>query len=178
MIGFQRTQKSGFSIIEVLIVVAIAAILAAIAIPAFNVFIGNTRTSTVANEFVSVLNLARSEAMKRGRDVTVCPRKVDGTDCDLSRNWIDGWLVKVEGSNEQIRLRENYFDPDRPQKFDFDGENAFESAKLTFDRSGRLISPSNVDDEETPPRFKVESMGKTMCIRVNSSGRIRSQKNC
>ncbi|WP_156932906.1 pilus assembly FimT family protein [Desulfonatronum lacustre] len=43
-------QKKGSSIIEVLVVVAIAAILTTIAIPAFNVFIGNTRTSAVANE--------------------------------------------------------------------------------------------------------------------------------
>ena len=176
MIGFHHDQRSGFSIIEVLIVVAIAAIITAIAIPAFNVFIGNARTSAITNEFVSALNLARSEAMKRGRDVTVCPRNIDGTDCDLDRNWIDGWMVKVEGSNERIRLRENYFDPGRPQKFDFDGENAFESAKLTFDRSGRLISPLSV--VETTSYFKINSMGKTMCIHVNSAGRIRSQKNC
>ncbi|PTN34931.1 hypothetical protein C6366_12445 [Desulfonatronum sp. SC1] len=71
--------------------VAIAAILTGIAIPAFDVFIGNTRTSTVANEFVSALNLARSEAIKRGVEVYVC-RSENGSSCaQVGTGGRDGW---------------------------------------------------------------------------------------
>lgn len=177
-ISHAHRKPSGVSIIEVLIVVAIAAILTGIAIPAFNVFIGNTRTSTIANEFVSALNLARSEAMKRGQDVSVCPRNTAGDGCDVAQDWEKGWLVLSETDNSLVRAHEGYQRPDgsdEPSRFS--GAGKFANAKLTYDRTGRLINPSDTIDEDND-YFKIDNMGKTMCIYVNNSGRIRSQKNC
>jgi type IV fimbrial biogenesis protein FimT len=173
-IAHTHRNTSGVSIIEVLIVVAIAAILTGIAIPAFNVFIGNTRTSTIANEFVSALNLARSEAMKRGQDISICPKKTDETDCDTSRDWNDGWLVIVEGDKTRIRLHDAYSNNSAEPVFV--GEGDFENAKLTYDHSGRLKSPTSIDESAT--YFQISNMDKTMCIYVNNSGRIRTSKNC
>jgi type IV fimbrial biogenesis protein FimT len=167
-IAHTHRNTSGVSIIEVLIVVAIAAILTGIAIPAFNVFIGNTRTSTIANEFVSALNLARSEALKRGQDVYVC-RSSDGTSCAASGAWGQGWLV-ADGDDKPIRVREGLKDPSV-----FEGHGEFE-AKVIFQSNGML----NESEElvEADDYFKIDNMGKTMCIYVNNSGRIRTSKNC
>ncbi len=156
----------GFSIIEVLVVVAIAMILAAIAIPAFNIFIGNTRTSTIANEFVAALNLARSEAMKRGVEVYVRSSS-GGTSCQTGEPWGQGWLVADE-NDEAIRVREGLKEPCA-----FVGHGEFES-EVTFQSNGML----NVNEElvEANDYFKIDNMGKTMCIFVNNAGRVRTER--
>ncbi|HDQ41681.1 MAG TPA: prepilin-type N-terminal cleavage/methylation domain-containing protein [Desulfonatronum sp.] len=166
------TIESGVSIIEVLIVVAIAAILVGIAIPAFNLFIGNTRTSTIANEFVSALNLARSEAMKRGTNVTVC-RSTNGTACAASGDWGQGWMVYVMDGTTLVplRVREGFKET---KTFVGVGHFLGNNAVVAYQPDGRLNATIN----EANDYFKIDNMGKTMCIYINSSGRIRSQKNC
>lgn len=86
-------QQSGFTLIELIVVLAFAAIIMTFAIPNFNTAIRNNRLSTQANDLVSALNLARSEAVTRGDRVTVC-RSLNGTSCNTSAgNWEDGWIV-------------------------------------------------------------------------------------
>ena len=64
-------KLTGFTLIELLITITIAAILAAVAAPSFARLIRDTRLTTSTNNLVSVLNLARSEAAKRGANVMV-----------------------------------------------------------------------------------------------------------
>ncbi len=91
-----RSQKlkniSGFTLLELMVVVTIAAILMAIAIPSFNEAIRNNRLTTYANNLVTAMNLARSEAIKQGMPVTV--RRVDNlSSTNSGANWEDGWDV-------------------------------------------------------------------------------------
>lgn len=91
----------GFTLVELLIVMAIAAILAVVGVPSMWNFIQNTRTTAQANELVTAINLARSEAVKRGEDIEVCASN-DGATCD--GNWTDGWIVReATGGNAVIR---------------------------------------------------------------------------
>lgn len=85
--GNKLSNDGGFTLLELLIVVSIAAILLGIAIPSFNATIRSNRLTTYANELVTALNIARSEAVKRGQEVVV---RLTGA------NWENGWQVFVD----------------------------------------------------------------------------------
>lgn len=89
-----RTAVAGFTIFELIVSMAVAAILGALALPSFAEFIDDNRLRGVATELMSDLNLARGEAIKRNARVLVCP-KVGNSDCASNANnkWSDGWLV-------------------------------------------------------------------------------------
>ncbi len=89
-------RQRGFTLIELIITVAIAAIVMAIGVPSFQGMMRNNRAATQANEMISALNLARSEAVKRGRRVSLCPSS-NGTGCS-GTDWKSGWIVFVDTS--------------------------------------------------------------------------------
>lgn len=99
-----QTQRGcqGFTLLELLITVAIVAILVTIAAPNFVSFVSESRLDTLQNRFVSSLSLARSEAIRRGTDITVCPRGSSDTSCGSS--WANGWVV-LDGSTT-LRVEE------------------------------------------------------------------------
>ena len=93
--------NAGFTLTELVLTMAIGVILAAIAAPAFNDFVADNRLITQTNDFITDLNLARSEAIKRNRRVTVCkssnPTAADPI-CDVTNdsNWSNGWVVFID----------------------------------------------------------------------------------
>ncbi len=94
-----QPQHSGFTIIELMIVLAIAAILAAIAAPSFTATIQNNRLVTQVNELQASLGLARSEAIKLNNNVTTCPSS-NGTSC--IGNWQNGWIVFADDDADAV----------------------------------------------------------------------------
>lgn len=91
----QPEYNTGFTLLELMITIAIAGILLGVAIPSFTSIISSNRLTTYANDLVTALNLARSEAVKRGTQVTI--RRISTT----SAQWESGWDVFVDsdGSN-------------------------------------------------------------------------------
>jgi type IV fimbrial biogenesis protein FimT len=91
----------GFTLIELMITVAIVSILAGIAIPSFREMLRQNRATSLANELAASLNLARSEAIKQGVQVTIC-KSGNITDasptCSTTDDWQDGWLIFVDKS--------------------------------------------------------------------------------
>lgn len=86
----------GFTLSELLVTITIAAIVTGIAVPSFTSLIADNRQTTVANEWVATLNLARSEAVKRGLQITVRRKGV------LSSEWESGWDVFVDNNGNNV----------------------------------------------------------------------------
>lgn len=84
------SRSGGVSLVEVMVAVAILAIIAAVGIPAFNNVMLTNRLAAASNELVGSLQLARSEAVRRGARVAVCASST-GNSC--SGGWTDGWVV-------------------------------------------------------------------------------------
>jgi type IV fimbrial biogenesis protein FimT len=83
----------GFTLMELIITILVAAILTAIAVPAFDSFVKNDRDSAQVNSLAYSMNYARSEAVKRdlATGVSVCP-SLDGLNCNGAA-WASGWMV-------------------------------------------------------------------------------------
>lgn len=91
---------SGFTMTELVITLAIAAILLTLAAPNMNSFIRNNRITTETNTLIAHINLARSEATKRNVVVALCrknpdPAKQNPPECGggTAKDWSSGWLV-------------------------------------------------------------------------------------
>ena len=87
-----NTKMDGFSIIELMITLVVAAILLSIVAPSFRDIIQDNRLTTEINSLSASLNLTRSEAIKRGTPATLC-KSNDSVSCMAPANWHDGWLV-------------------------------------------------------------------------------------
>jgi len=90
----RRHVASGFTVIELVVTMTVAAILVAVGVPAMSSFIQNGRSSNEAASMVLMLTFARNEALKRdvATGVTVCP-SADGQTCDPAGNWAERWIV-------------------------------------------------------------------------------------
>lgn len=100
----QRDLK-GFTLIEVMVVVSILAILIALAAPSFTPMIERWRIRQATEQLQSTLYYARSEAIKRGGQVTIqkLPNNTNGcTAAAIDTNWGCGWFVCEDSNSDGV----------------------------------------------------------------------------
>lgn len=164
----QTCRPRGFTLIELMTVVAVLAVVAALAAPSFRTFIDNQRLRNASFDLVSDLLLARSEALKRARTVVITPIASDG------EGWSQGWRVEVGAAGgELINERD-----DLPSSLRFAAMNSGNGAlgSIAFGADGRVTiagTPIRINvDFATPSPAHV----KPSCVRLDATGRPRADK--
>ena len=140
-----RAPAPGFTIIELMVVLAIVAVMAAAALPNMTQFARNQRVKTASFDVFSTLVTARSEAITRNASVTVTP---------TGGNWANGWEIAIGGAV----LRKQ----DAVPSITIAGP-----AAITYNGNGRISGAS-------APTFELSSTGSGItvrCITVDLSGR-------
>jgi len=136
-----KDRNTGFTILELLLVVVIAGILLGIGVPAFGNFIRNARMTSAANDVMAALHYARSEAIKRRSAVTVCtsanPLDAD-PDCD-DTDALTGWVVFVDNNGNGER-DDTSFD-------DVDGDGTQDPPDEALDGNGVLDPGEDTDGD-------------------------------
>ena len=170
-----KRAQTGFTLLDLLTTITVLGILLAVGIPGFASIIRNNRIASSTNELVVALTYARSEAMKRGDPVTVCPSEDDDA-CAGSNDWSTGWFVFVDQNFDGAR------DEDEPilqvwsgvtGGLDLDSSLQF----IQYASTG-LTTPviTNGSFELMKPGYGGED---ARCIRIGNTGRISTERaNC
>lgn len=121
-------QQSGFTLIELIVVVTLTAVLLGIGIPSFREFTATQKVKGAAFDLAAALLLARSEAVKRNATVTVT---------QTGGNWSNGWTVTVggttlssQGALGQVNITP--IDPPATTAVSYQGNGRADAASLEF----------------------------------------------
>ncbi len=164
-----KQHNVGFTLVELMITLAVAAILATAAVPSFMSMIASNRVTSASNELVTALNLAKSEAVRSGQDTVLC-KSGDGVGCGGA--WSDGWLLfndangdGKKGDGEQvIRVQAA---PDPSLSFVFIDGNSGDSIEFRpngrTNKNGRFCFRNSYQDDNS------------RAVVVTQTGRIRTE---
>lgn len=92
-------SSGGFGLVELMITIAMVAVLTAIALPSYSYMIRGNRIVTQANDLLSAFNYARNESITRSRGVTLCAADTtSGTPagCGDAGDWSKGWMAFID----------------------------------------------------------------------------------
>jgi len=167
----KRPQQHGITALELLVTMAIAAILLATAVPSFKNYSWNLRMRTAMDVLQTDLNLARSRAISHNIQTIICPA-TDASDCSGESNWQQGWIVFADLNGDRHKQ---------------EGEPLLKHAgavELLTINSSRSRNHLRFFPNGTAPGSNIsilfcDSRGaeKAAAIAVSNSGRIRQQTN-
>lgn len=141
-------RQGGFTLIELMVAVAVLVILTAIGAPAFSTMIANQRLKSGASDLFTALIRARSEAIKRNTEVTLAPLMIS--------QWQQGWRIANPG-DANLTLEQH---------------GALANATITGPASVVYL-PSGRVKGSAAPAFELAVAGtpQRRCVRVDLSGR-------
>lgn len=90
----RHSRAQGFTLVELMVTIAIVAILLALGLPSFEGSMRSNRAATTTNEMLASISMARSEAIRSTRTSVLCASNGDGTACGT--DWNNGWIVWMD----------------------------------------------------------------------------------
>lgn len=159
--------RSGFTLIELMVTLTVAAILLAIGIPSFQQMIRNQRITAASNDFLAAIFLTRSEAISRGTRVDLVPTG-GGTD------WTQGWVVFIDENDNQK--------PDKGERIIFSHGPVPDGMEIQSNLNGQYISYTGAGRTRTNASSQAPQFGSLLFrwdqqqerkIIINFLGRAR-----
>lgn len=162
------SRSTGFTLVELIIALAVIAILATLAAPALAQLLKNSRDQAAMEELNTLLHHARSRAVEHKRALRLCP-SLNGVDC--STDWSQPWLLSTEqgkklyhstpysgsrplqwsGFGEAIRFHGNGTSPTSNGRFYICDEQAI-TRQLVINRQGRIRRAGIQENQEQSHR--------------------------
>ena len=178
----KANESNGFTLLELMVVLAIVAILATFAAPSFTAMIQSNTMSTTVNTFLADVRYARSESIRRGGGVVMCrsdaPEIVNpkcGTGSGPNgKGWVSGWIIfhNLNGSQQKDN-NEPLLRAQSPITSinSISEAGSSSSTKFQFTGTGRMnLSSATTLQFGSSPQFKDEAQ-RTVCVSLG--GRVR-----
>ncbi len=94
-------KNSGFTLTELMVTLVIVGIIAVVGVPSLRTITQGGQLVSSSNELVSAVHVARSEAIKLNRKVTICA-SANGTSCSNGVKWQEGWIVFIDANDDRV----------------------------------------------------------------------------
>lgn len=147
------SRQSGISMIEIMVTIAIVAVLAAVAMPGMTSLIASQRLKAASSDLHTSLLLARSEAIKRNTEIEVTPS---------ASGWAGGWTVqRADGDGDAMEVHGSF------PAITISGPDA-----LSYTGNGRLEGAASPEFELTG-----EGTDNVRCVKVDLSGRPSTRRS-
>lgn len=168
----RNRRNAGFTLIELMVTLALAAIIAFVAVPNMRNFVLSSKIKNQTSELVSGINLARSSAIKNKAPAIMCVG--NATSCSGS-NWGTGWVAFLDPNNN------NTFDSDEPTLYvaELPSDNkvtiSFASSSLRIRPDGTIATAVTVDicdsarSGEEGRRISINVTGRTSVSKLTCS---------
>ena len=175
-LNYKKTSRiKGFTIVELMVTIAIAAILLSVAAPSYTTFIRNSQLSDAVGEFMAAVNAARGNAIKQGINTYLVP--TTGTD------WSTGWYVFADGNWDGVYTANDPKDvlimqspaPNSILTVATPSADSLTNGYLLFNGSG-YPKKKLPDTGFATGQIVMANTGRSTTVMISNTGRVRSCK--
>ncbi|QIT56614.1 prepilin-type N-terminal cleavage/methylation domain-containing protein [Aquisalimonas sp. 2447] len=160
-------KRNGFTLIELMVTLAVAAILLTLGVPSFQYILQSNRVSTQTNELITGISGARSEAVRRNQDVLLVP--IDG-------DWNRGFQIEVPALEDEDDEDDEFH---VVRRFDTFGNGmdvtTTDANPITFAGRGSLTSGSGTPTITLQPERECRGDMRRV-IEISASGSVQTTR--
>jgi type IV fimbrial biogenesis protein FimT len=170
-------RQAGFTVTELMVVVAIVAILLSLGVPSFRYITNAYRMSAEVNGLLGDLQYARAEAIREGQPVTACVSN-NGTACTGGGNWARGWIVfsdpngnQTVDAGEAVLRRQAVFTGTTPDTFNAGGG----LTAITYNREGFATTAAGFPNTIITLHDPSSNAAWTRCLWITPVGMLTTE---